>query len=171
MDRDLVTRLFECRQPHRRRRGDLGGRAWQRQPASWWPGTRCTSRAAPTLRGYPPSAVARVRLAGTLLEGELPPAEGAVVAMRTAVYEEPSGCGGALSICTRPVRPSAEGPTTTATNAIVAFRRFNGTSPHDTSRRPQPLSLANYLPAVHAEVTSRLRALQVGRAISPDATT
>lgn len=105
------------------------------------------------------------------LGGRLPPAQGAVVPMRTAMYEDRPDVWSvllcALALCGRHRRA----PTATATNAIVAFRRFNRTSPHDTSRRPQPLSLANYLPAVHAEVTSRLRALQVGRAISPHATT
>ena len=40
----------------------------------------------PSLRGHLPSAVARVRLDGTLLEGDLPPIQGAVVAMHTAMY-------------------------------------------------------------------------------------
>src|SRR6266513_1639486 len=42
--------------------------------------------AGPSLRGHPASAVVRVRLDGTLLEGELPPIQGAVVAMHTAMY-------------------------------------------------------------------------------------
>jgi len=43
---------------------------------------------APSLRGHPPSAVVRIRLDGTLLEGDLPPIQGAVVAMHTAMYED-----------------------------------------------------------------------------------
>jgi L-ribulose-5-phosphate 4-epimerase len=42
--------------------------------------------AAPSLRDHPASAVVRVGLDGTLLEGELPPIQGAVVAMHTAMY-------------------------------------------------------------------------------------
>jgi L-fuculose-phosphate aldolase len=42
--------------------------------------------AGPSLRGHPASAVVRVGLDGTLLEGELPPIQGAVVAMHTAMY-------------------------------------------------------------------------------------
>ena len=40
------------------------------------------------LRGHPASAVVRVGLDGTLLEGELPPIQGAVVAMHTAMYAD-----------------------------------------------------------------------------------
>jgi L-ribulose-5-phosphate 4-epimerase len=44
--------------------------------------------AGPSLRGHPASAVVRVGLDGTLLEGELPPIQGAVVAMHTAMYTD-----------------------------------------------------------------------------------
>ena len=44
--------------------------------------------AGPSLRNHPVSAVVRVGLDGTLLEGELPPIQGAVVAMHTALYED-----------------------------------------------------------------------------------
>ena len=44
--------------------------------------------AGPSLRGHPASAVVRVGLDGTLLEGDLPPIQGAVVAMHTAMYED-----------------------------------------------------------------------------------
>ncbi len=44
--------------------------------------------AAPSLRNHPASAVVRVGLDGTLLEGELPPIQGAVVAMHTAMYTD-----------------------------------------------------------------------------------
>jgi L-ribulose-5-phosphate 4-epimerase len=44
--------------------------------------------AGPSLRNHPPSAVVRVGLDGMLLEGELPPIQGAVVAMHTALYED-----------------------------------------------------------------------------------
>lgn len=44
--------------------------------------------AGPSLRGHAPSAVVRLGLDGTLLEGELPPIQGAVVAMHTAMYAE-----------------------------------------------------------------------------------
>jgi len=42
----------------------------------------------PSLRGHPASAVVRVGLDGTVLEGELPPIQGAVVAMHTAMYAD-----------------------------------------------------------------------------------
>jgi L-fuculose-phosphate aldolase len=44
--------------------------------------------AGPSLRNHPASAVVRVRLDGTLLEGDLPPIQGAVVAMHTAMYAD-----------------------------------------------------------------------------------
>jgi L-fuculose-phosphate aldolase len=44
--------------------------------------------AGPSLRGHSPSAVVRVRLDGALLEGDLPPIQGAVVAMHTAMYAD-----------------------------------------------------------------------------------
>jgi L-ribulose-5-phosphate 4-epimerase len=50
--------------------------------------------AGPSLRDHPASAVVRVGLDGTLLEGDLPPIQGAVVAMHTAMYadHEDVGC-------------------------------------------------------------------------------
>ena len=44
--------------------------------------------AGPSLRGHAASAVVRVGLDGTLLEGDLPPIQGAVVAMHTAMYAD-----------------------------------------------------------------------------------
>jgi L-ribulose-5-phosphate 4-epimerase len=44
--------------------------------------------AGPSLRGHPATAVVRVGLDGSLLEGELPPIQGAVVAMHTAMYAD-----------------------------------------------------------------------------------
>jgi L-ribulose-5-phosphate 4-epimerase len=44
--------------------------------------------AGPSLRDHPASMVVRVGLDGTLLEGDLPPIQGAVVAMHTAVYAD-----------------------------------------------------------------------------------
>lgn len=41
-----------------------------------------------SLRDLPPHAIVRVRLDGTLLEGELPPIANAVVHMHTAVYQD-----------------------------------------------------------------------------------
>ena len=43
---------------------------------------------APSLHHLGPEGIARVGLDGTLLEGELPPIQGAVVAMHTALYED-----------------------------------------------------------------------------------
>ena len=44
--------------------------------------------AGPSLRGHSVSSVVRIGLDGTLLEGELPPIQGAVVAMHTAMYAD-----------------------------------------------------------------------------------
>jgi L-fuculose-phosphate aldolase len=44
--------------------------------------------AGPSLRDHPLSAVVRVGLDGVLREGELPPIQGAVVAMHTAMYAD-----------------------------------------------------------------------------------
>jgi L-fuculose-phosphate aldolase len=44
--------------------------------------------AGPSLRNHPASMIVRVGLDGTLLEGDLPPIQGAVVAMHTAMYAD-----------------------------------------------------------------------------------
>ena len=44
--------------------------------------------AAPSLKGLRPEGIVRVALDGTLLEGNLPPIQGAVVAMHTAMYRD-----------------------------------------------------------------------------------
>jgi L-ribulose-5-phosphate 4-epimerase len=49
--------------------------------------------AAPSLRDHPREAVVRVGLDGTLLEGDLPPIQGAVVAMHTAMYADSDDVG------------------------------------------------------------------------------
>ncbi len=49
--------------------------------------------AAPSLRDHPRAAVVRVGLDGTLLEGDLPPIQGAVVAMHTAMYVDNAEVG------------------------------------------------------------------------------
>ena len=49
--------------------------------------------AAPSLRNHPVSAVVRVGLDGTLREGDLPPIQGAVVAMHTAMYADSADVG------------------------------------------------------------------------------
>ena len=43
---------------------------------------------APSLKGLGPDGIVRVALDGTLLEGNLPPIQGAVVAMHTAMYPD-----------------------------------------------------------------------------------
>lgn len=43
---------------------------------------------APTLNGLASDGIARIGLDGTLREGDLPPIQGAVVAMHTALYED-----------------------------------------------------------------------------------
>jgi L-ribulose-5-phosphate 4-epimerase len=50
--------------------------------------------AGPSLRDHPVSSVVRIGLDGTLLEGELPPIQAAVVAMHTAMYADnpETGC-------------------------------------------------------------------------------
>lgn len=48
---------------------------------------------APTLRGLTAEGVVRVGLDGTLIEGTLPPIQGAVVAMHTAMYQDDASVG------------------------------------------------------------------------------
>lgn len=48
---------------------------------------------APSLNGLGANGVARVGLDGTLLEGELPAIQGAVVAMHTAMYTDHADVG------------------------------------------------------------------------------
>lgn len=49
--------------------------------------------AGPSLRNHSPSAVVRVGLDGKLLEGDLPPIQGAVVAMHTSLYVDQPDVG------------------------------------------------------------------------------
>ena len=49
--------------------------------------------AGPSLRNHAASAVVRVGLDGALLEGDLPPIQGAVVAMHTAMYQDHADVG------------------------------------------------------------------------------
>ncbi len=49
--------------------------------------------AAPSLHNHPREAVVRIGLDGTLLEGNLPPIQGAVVAMHTAMYADRAEVG------------------------------------------------------------------------------
>ena len=49
--------------------------------------------AASSLNGLRPEGIVRVALDGTLLEGKLPPIQGAVVAMHTAMYADRSDVG------------------------------------------------------------------------------
>ena len=48
---------------------------------------------APSLRGLTPAGIVRVALDGSLREGTLPPIQGAVVAMHTAMYEDHEDVG------------------------------------------------------------------------------
>ncbi len=49
--------------------------------------------AGPSLRNHPASSVVRLGLDGTLLEGDLPPIQGAVVSMHTAIYADQPDVG------------------------------------------------------------------------------
>lgn len=44
--------------------------------------------AAPTMKGLGPAGIARIGLDGELREGNLPPIQGAVVSMHTALYKD-----------------------------------------------------------------------------------
>ncbi len=48
---------------------------------------------APTLRGLTPEMVARVRLDGEIVEGEVPPINEAVIDMHTAIYADQPQAG------------------------------------------------------------------------------
>ncbi len=49
--------------------------------------------AGPSLKGHSPAAVVRLGVDGTLREGDLPPIQGAVVAMHTAMYADNADVG------------------------------------------------------------------------------
>lgn len=49
--------------------------------------------AGPSLRNHSPAAVVRIGLDGSLIEGDLPPIQGAVVAMHTAMYHDNAEVG------------------------------------------------------------------------------
>ena len=49
--------------------------------------------AAPSLKGLTPDGIVRVGIDGTLREGQLPPIQGAVVAMHTAMYRDNADVG------------------------------------------------------------------------------
>jgi len=69
--------------------GRLGWSFVQQSYAAGVPGANeMYFTAGPSLRGHAPAAVVRVGLDGTLLEGDLPPIQGAVVAMHTAMYAD-----------------------------------------------------------------------------------
>ena len=87
MDKDLADQVVDIAAPGGGQRGDLGERARQRQRPGARGGGDVLHR-GPVAARPPASAVVRVGLDGTLLEGELPPIQGAVVAMHTAMYAD-----------------------------------------------------------------------------------
>jgi L-fuculose-phosphate aldolase len=87
MDKDLVDRVIDVAQ----RVVDSGaisanghGNVSLRVPGA----EEMYFTAGPSLRHHLASAVVRIGLDGTLLEGDLPPIQGAVVAMHTAMYAD-----------------------------------------------------------------------------------
>jgi L-ribulose-5-phosphate 4-epimerase len=103
---------------------------------------------APSLRGLTASGVARVGLDGALREGVLPPIQGAVVAMHTAMYEdhEDVGCvihthspyATAYAVANRPIECW-----------IAALAMFG---------LPDGVPVAGYAPRGSAEAVANIRA-------------
>jgi len=103
---------------------------------------------APSLRGLTASGVARVGLDGALREGVLPPIQGAVVAMHTAMYEdhEDVGCvihthspyATAYAVANRPIECWIE--------ALAMFGL------------PDGVPVAGYAPRGSAEAVANIRA-------------
>jgi len=103
---------------------------------------------APSLRGLTASGVARVGLDGALREGVLPPIQGAVVAMHTAMYEdhEDVGCvihthspyATAYAVANRPIECWVE--------ALAMFGL------------PDGVPVAGYAPRGSAEAVANIRA-------------
>lgn len=75
--------------------------------------------AASTLRDFQPASIARVRLDGTILEGEVPPVAAAVIPMHASIYQErpETGCvihthspyATAFAVANRPLEGWTEG--------------------------------------------------------------
>jgi L-fuculose-phosphate aldolase len=109
--------------------------------------------AGPSLRDHPVAAVVRVGLDGILLEGELPPIQGAVVAMHTAMYADHPDVGCVLhthspyatayAVARRPIGCWIE--------ALAMFGL------------PDGVPVAGYGPRGSAEAIARIRA-----AVTPD---
>jgi L-fuculose-phosphate aldolase len=103
--------------------------------------------AGPSLRGHPASAVVRVGLDGTLLEGELPPIQGAVVAMHTAMYADNPEVGCVLH---------THSPYATA--YAVARRSGAGRRPPHMPGPSGGVPVAGYGPRGSAEAIANIRA-------------
>jgi L-ribulose-5-phosphate 4-epimerase len=105
-----------------------------------------------SLRDHPPSAVARVRLDGGLIEGELPPIQGAVVAMHTAMYADRPDVGcvvhthspfaTAFAVARRPIGCWTE--------ALAMFGLAEGVPVADYGPRGSDQAVANIRAAAHA---------------------
>lgn len=116
--------------------------------------------AAPSLRDHPRSAIVRVGLDGTLLEGNLPPIQGAVVAMHTAMYadREDVGCvlhthspyATAYAVANRPIGCWVE--------ALAMFGLPEGVPVADYGPRGSEESVANIRAAILPNVPAVLLA-------------
>jgi L-fuculose-phosphate aldolase len=116
--------------------------------------------AGPTLRNHAASAIVRVRLDGTLREGELPPIQGAVVAMHTAMYvDNPdvncvihthSPYATAYAVAHRPIGCWVE--------ALAMFGLASGVPVTDYGPRGSDLAVANIRSAIKPGVPAILLA-------------
>ncbi|HTS98103.1 MAG TPA: class II aldolase/adducin family protein [Streptosporangiaceae bacterium] len=116
--------------------------------------------AGPSLRDHPASLVVRVGLDGTLLEGDLPPIQGAVVAMHTAMYaDNPEvGCvlhthspyATAYAVARRPIGCWVE--------ALAMFGLADGVPVAGYGPRGSGEAIANIRAAVHPGVPAVLLA-------------
>jgi L-ribulose-5-phosphate 4-epimerase len=115
---------------------------------------------ASSLRGLGPEGVVRVSLDGRLLEGQLPPIQGAVVAMHTTMYHDRpdvgcvvhthSPCATAFAVANRPIACWIE--------ALAMFGLADGVPVADYGPRGSELAVANIRRAVRPGVPAVLLA-------------
>ena len=159
MDKDLVDQVVEAAQ------GVVASGAisanGQGNVSLRVPGTdEMCFTGGPSLRNHPRSAVVRVRLDGTLLEGDLPPIQGAVIAMHTAMYAERADVGCVLhthspyatahAVANRPIGCWIE--------ALAMFGLASGVPVARYGPRGSDLAVANIRAAVVPDVPAVLLA-------------
>lgn len=115
---------------------------------------------AASLRGLGPDGVVRVALDGTLLEGSLPPIQGAVVAMHTAMYQDRPDVGCVLHTHSpfATAHAVAHRPIGCWIEALAMFGLPNGVPVAAYGPRGSDLAVANIRAAVRPGVPAVLLA-------------